>query len=351
MATPTSAALIVQSDVFGGAERYLHMLYSEGGLSGHLYGHLPDWTGPSTDLGFGPKWSKRTLLAGMLRGPAERRRLAARLSSDHSFAHMQFKREQILFSESIAGQMPVLWTEHGTMTRSMRAALGARYARASRSVAAIVCVSEHVRSQIREIVPSSTRVEMIPNPVDTHKMSPPSPSSRLAARARLGVNPDSPLAVWVGRFDRNKRPAMAAEIARFWPGMLLMAGTGTESSRIEPSANVRLVGFVDPSDLYRAADVLLMTSNGAGEGMPYVLLEAAAHGVPAVVSEESPVLRDCALRAGGHAVPDSDLHAWADAMMQLVSHPVARRSARLWAEGHDVRRWLSSYRTLVAELH
>lgn len=344
------AAVVAQSTVRGGAEAYLRMLYADLGIRSVLYGHIPGWVGERVELRLSPKWGRRTLVSGLSRLGGERNRLVEALaSSGASFAHMQFKREQIGFSRAISRQMPVFWTEHGRMTKQMRLVLGREYAQAADSVAAVICVSREVAEDIASLNPA-VRTEVIENPVDTTLHNVPTADERSAARAALSVRTDRPLAIWVGRLDEGKRPRLAAEIAAGWNGEILLAGDGPLQAQLHPNEGLRILGRMDPAILYQAADVLLFTSSGAGEGYPLVLLEAAAYGVPAVVSGAVPTFARIAGESGGIAVTEASLDEWRSALGQVISNVSRRRDARRWAESHDLKTWLDRHRRLFAEV-
>jgi len=332
-------ALVVHSAVRGGAEKYLAELYGQPGFSGRLFGSMPDWPSQA-DLQLGPKWSGgRTVIEGKLRLPGERRRLLQALEpSEFDFAHMQFKREQIGFTKPLSRRMPVVWTEHGVMAPKMRTLIGRDYAKAADSAALVICVSEEVAERVAEMNPRA-KVEVIENAVDTTKHTVPSADERRAAREALGIPDDRKLAIWVGRMDEHKRPGLAAEIGRGWDGDLLIAGDGALRSTIVDADGVRAVGHVDPGPLYAAADVVLMTSDGVGEGLPYVMLEAAAHGLPVVVSREVPLFARVASESGGVAVADDGPGSWHDGLNTAVAEPDRRDTARSWALDHDLTVW------------
>lgn len=334
------SAVVAQSAVNGGAEKYLRMLYATN-PNVTLYGNIPEWSHDSVDLSLGPKWGRQTLAAGLLRLPSERRRtLRALRNSTLDNIHMQFKREQVGFTEALADEAPVFWTEHGVMTRGMRFALTAGYRRASSRASGIVCVSDEVACQVRTLVGRSIPLTVIENPVDVVALEPPTADERSSAKISLGIDPDTPVAVWVGRVDVGKRPEIAARVAEEWNGVVLLAGDGPLLPTLR-GRRVRTFGYTDPGPLYRAADALLMTSNGAGEGLPNnALLEAAAHGVPAVVDGTIPAFRRVAHQSGGVAVSES---RWIDGLRSILHEPERRAKARAWAMAHSIDEWRSQH--------
>jgi glycosyltransferase involved in cell wall biosynthesis len=134
------------------------------------------------------------------------------------------------------------------------------------------------------------RIEVVPPGVDLDRFA---PGDRAAARARLGIRPDT----FVVATARRLVPRMGIDVLlRAWPQiaesrgetLLVVAGDGPERARLEAEARgpVRFLGRVDDETLvglYRAADVCVVPSV-ALEGFGLVALEALACGTPVVVT-------------------------------------------------------------------
>lgn len=116
---------------------------------------------------------------------------------------------------------------------------------------------------------------------------------REAKRRELGVAPGDPLAIWVGNFKPQKAPldmarAAAALVAGHPSLHVIVIGDGDLRPQVEAllpdRARIHLLGWrPDAAELIAAADVLFHTA--IFEGLPRVLLEAAALGVPAVSTD------------------------------------------------------------------
>ena len=110
-----------------------------------------------------------------------------------------------------------------------------------------------------------------------------------ALRRRLGLDPEKPVFLFVGRFSPKKGLEKIREAATAIPGVVwALIGSG----RTDPSGwnlpNVVLPGRQAPASLadwYRAADLFVLPS--IGEGFPLVLQEAMACGTPCLVTEET----------------------------------------------------------------
>jgi glycosyltransferase involved in cell wall biosynthesis len=168
----------------------------------------------------------------------------------------------------------------------------------------------------------------------------------LAFRQKLGLSPSDKLAVYVGRVDvRGKRlQEVIAGIADAEQWHLAIVGGDfrdgvAELGRTIESGTARgRVHLIGPRrgpaihEVYAAADVFVLLSRS--EGMPMALLEAASHGVPAIISSEvAPCLPVIEENAGWMVQPEN----LSDLLSRLAGPSqseilVKSRSARLLAE-------------------
>jgi glycosyltransferase involved in cell wall biosynthesis len=211
-------------------------------------------------------------------------------------------------------------------------------------------------------------LKVVPNGVDTDLFRDVSEGTRASLRRSLRLDRQF---VWlaVGRFESQKDyPNMLRGFVRIherYPeSVLLLAGGGSLQGETEALAQslglsdwVRFLGFrPDVSKLMSAADGYVMSS--AWEGMPVVLLEAAAAGLPIVatsVGGNHEVVRD---GESGFLVPARDSDALAQAMVRLMELPEAdRRTMGKRAREHVrthyglsrmVERWDEIYREVLA---
>lgn len=349
---------VVASGTAGGGERYLVVLGSRMQHLGHrlrLVGHVPGWYEaglPGLRVDVGPKWSTRRVGSTVMRMGTERSRLvaaAAAISGDVAtdVFHAQYKREQLLCSGLLADSAPVVWTEHGMLPAVPGAgAVLTWYRRAAiRSVHSIICVSTAVRDDVHRLLGGKGPIlHVVENGVDCSRFTPATPDQKVRARHRFGV-PEQQLTMVVAcRLDRTKRVDLALATASELPNaVVLVAGTGSEIGRLQSIAppNVRFVGFQeDPLDVYRAADVHLFTSSGAGEGLPLSLLESAACGVPSVIAVDAGLPWDVIEGAGAAAPATSRDFARA---VDLVCTQARATSVRTWAELHDLPAWTNRH--------
>ena len=161
-------------------------------------------------------------------------------------------------------------------------------------------------------------------------------------RGALGVPPTAPLLLSVGFLERRKRhdlllgrlqPLLASGRAR-----LVVAGDGERRPELERLAKeigvaeaVRFLGHVDHvEELFAAADVLVHTS--AVEGVPQVVLQALAAGVP-VVATKTEGLGE--VPGAGVRVVDRAGAVLPEAVEETLAHPPAPVAPEQLADWSD----------------
>lgn len=194
-----------------------------------------------------------------------------------------------------------------------------------------VCVSEAVaRFSIEQGKLPTDKVVVIPNGVDADLFRTASP----ADLTEFGIPPDSRTVLFVGRLDPQKGPIdLLRAFARLSQGRddvhLLMVGEGPLRGEVEASVEsrglsgrVHLAGWRDDVPrLMKAADCLALSSHW--EGMPNVVLEAMAAGLPVVATNVDGVaeLLDGEGKSGerGLLVPAGDHDSLARAIERTLS--------------------------------
>ncbi|WP_284351917.1 glycosyltransferase [Roseisolibacter agri] len=174
--------------------------------------------------------------------------------------------------------------------------------------------------------------------------------TREAVRAELGIPPDAPLVLTVGRYVADKGYRELADAAArvlathpdvhfVWiaPAMDGEAGVLPDALHAEPPLRGRVHRLPlrhDVARFYVAADLLAHPSHR--EGVPRVVMEAAAMGLP-IVASDIPGCREV-VRDGETArlVPVGDAAAWAAALRDALDDP-AGTAARAAAARADVR--------------
>jgi glycosyltransferase involved in cell wall biosynthesis len=200
----------------------------------------------------------------------------------------------------------------------------------------------------------------------------PTRVDRVRARARLGIPPDAVVVGTVGRlvWEKGYREffAMAETLVRRTPAPVVLAVGPAEAEKDDavPAAvveDLRRLGVVrflgmrtDMPDLYAAMDVFVLASHR--EGFPRSAVEAAAMGLPLVLTD----IRGCreVVRHGenGLLVPPGDVGALVAGVEQLVADPALRaqfgqasrhRAVAEFDERRVVATTLAVYRQLLRE--
>jgi len=195
------------------------------------------------------------------------------------------------------------------------------------------------------------RARVIPYGVDVEMFV---PSARLPAgavdeapvwRRRLGVPQEAPLALTVGRMATKKGYDVLIEAL---PGLLaadgrahwVLAGDGDRLEGYRRAAaampggeRVHFPGTVlrdTLPDLYRAADLFVLPAihdeRGNVDGLPNVVLEAMASGLPIVASGISGIPLAVEDGTTGLLAPEGDAGALASALLGLLGDPARRRA-------------------------
>lgn len=190
------------------------------------------------------------------------------------------------------------------------------------------------------------RSRVIPYGVDGATFS-PDPARRQFWRQSLGIPPDAPMLLSVGRMATKKGyqfllPVLDRFFARHPRAHLVLAGGGDRLQEFQGLAapwqeRVHFPGAVYRDtlpDLYRAADLFVLPAvhdpKGNVDGLPNVILEAMATGLPVVASGISGIPQAVEEGRTGLLVPEQDSEALLAALDRALSLPP--RELRAWGE-------------------
>ena len=187
------------------------------------------------------------------------------------------------------------------------------------------------------------------------------PAPRPATPPKVdGIPDDRPIIVSLGALEERKNPLQLVPLlrrvrAQVPEAFLAVAGEGplADALRAEVDAaglhdDVAILGYVKPTaPLLWRADALVLLSNA--EGLPQVLVQAAAAGVPFVSYDVDGAREVLALGAVGSVVPLGAVGDAADALAHLL------RTAPAGARTVDVGSWetaviYSAYRRVVDDV-
>ncbi len=193
-----------------------------------------------------------------------------------------------------------------------------------------VCVSESVARHAAERGLPSDKLVVIPNGIDTSLYSAAHKSDLTAP----GVPPGKRTIVYVGRLDQQKGvdvllDAAPSFLARLPEHDLLVVGDGRWRDRLEKQAatsgaaqRIHFCGFrSDVPEILAASELLVLPSRW--EGMPNVLLEAMASGLPVVASDVEGVAEVLGPLAAEQTVPPLDTGALASHIAGILEHRAA----------------------------
>jgi len=201
----------------------------------------------------------------------------------------------------------------------------------------VVAVSQSLANRCERVGVKRERLRVIPNAVETDGLTGVPP---VDLRAELGVPPGCPLVLSVGRLSAEKGHRYLVEAAHLVTAErpdthFVVLGDGRERTRLEGKArrlglNGRFVfpGFrADARQLMTQADVLALPS--LTEGLPNVVLEAFAVGVPVVATAVGGVPELVRDGENGWLVPRADAAGLASALAAALADPGerARRGA------------------------
>jgi glycosyltransferase involved in cell wall biosynthesis len=211
---------------------------------------------------------------------------------------------------------------------------------------------------------SRPTLEVIPNGITPERWQPDA-KIRAEARRALGVTTEF---LWLaaGRLEPVKDyPTLLRAMALLpEPAKLIIAGSGYLQSQLTAlsvklglAARVRFLGFVHDLDRYmRAADAFALTS--LWEGLPTVLIEASAAGLPAVATDV-PGVREALGPAADAArlVAAGESATLAHVMTRLMQTPpeirlaIGARACQFAAQQYSLEtvlnRWEDLYRALL----
>ena len=229
----------------------------------------------------------------------------------------------------------------------------------------------------REALPPG-RYTFVPNGVDLDRFRPATDEERVALRQSLGIPANDPVVLFVGFFSPEKRPdllyrAWARSVESGVASTLVFVGAsrsayyeidpamadGIRADAARRGLGDRLV-FVERTaeieNFYRASDVFALPT--LREGLPNVLLEAMASGVPPVITRLAGVT-DWIVDDGktGLLVSPNDEAALTDALRRLLDAPELRQEmgdraresvANRFTIEQTAARTLAVYRELIA---
>ncbi len=225
----------------------------------------------------------------------------------------------------------------------------------------IITRSADLARMLAELGLEKTRIQPILNGVDTATFHPGDAS---AARIMLGLNPSARVILFVGNLRPIKNPLVLIEaLARlcgsfgFENSELVLIGGGPLASaaralaeRLGCGQKVIFAGRKDAAavaEYMRAADVLCLPSDN--EGVPNVILEAFASGLPVVASNVGGIAEVHTGEHLGRLVPPRDASALAEALQSVLSSRPSRESIANYGTRFTWAGTASAYHAVLSE--
>ena len=262
--------------------------------------------------------------------------------SDHVHAHFATEAADVAALLGRLSGRPHSFTGHSTDLFADPAGLRRRLGEA----AFAVLVSDYDRREVERLAPGAGRLEVVPLGVDLERL-----------RRTAPYDPDGPV-VAVARLVEHKGLADLVGVAGELGRPVVIAGDGPLRGQLD-QGTAELRGALAPSTtaaLIESASVLVapsvIASDGSRDGIPIVLKEALALGVPVVASDavgNPEVVED----DWGALYPAGDRRALAQAVRDLLERTdreAMGRAGRAFAERElDLRRQTARLRELFAE--
>ena len=277
----------------------------------------------------------------------------------HAHSHIYFSTNLAALKRRV-GDIPLAITNHGLYSQTVSEELFRWYLKTLgrwtfNQADLVFCYTDTDRERLRELG-VTTRIEVVPNGIDTDRFTPEGPESDR-------IDSDGPVVLFVGRLVEGKRPQVALEavelVRESYPDITLyFCGEGSLREELEREAGAQLgedvvfldhVPYDDMPKIYRSADVLVLPSRA--EGMPRTVLEALATEVRVVASSLSPVDSLISSNRGGKIVNVDDAEGFANAIIDSLSSKKKKGKTPKWDKSHNwdhtVNKQLKGIRTIL----
>jgi glycosyltransferase involved in cell wall biosynthesis len=200
----------------------------------------------------------------------------------------------------------------------------------------VICVSEGQAAKVRKAGVRAERIRVIHNAIDTTRFSGADSGGRAMLQGFFPA-PLELLVVGVGRLSPEKGfdqlvKAMGSVVSRLPGAGLVLIGDGPDRAKLEEQvrlagleSHIAFAGFrTDTDQLVQGADILAQSSYT--EGLPNVVLEACAAGIPVVATDVGGTREVIDDGVTGHLVRPGDPDALAARLLELLPSPTNRRA-------------------------
>lgn len=207
-------------------------------------------------------------------------------------------------------------------------------------------------------------IAVVPNGIELPRSRP----EPLFFRARLGIRPDAPLALYVGRLDCHQKRVdqliRAVAESTGWHLAVVSSGSRARDGRelrkladlvenYEIGDRVKFVGPLHREEIgnaYEAATIFTLISRW--EGLPMTLLEALSFGLPAVVSGEVELVLGVAAANAGWTTDAATLGAMLTRLQDVPAETLLQKGAagRKLAGRYSIERMVERYEEAIASM-
>ena len=296
-------------------------------------------------------------------------RLLKRLKIDMLHVHHVRLYLRVASGARLARLKGIIVTEHAkfSISRSPRLQEGCR--KTARSVDFFTVVSNNLKQYFVETlrVPES-RIKVVPNGIDTRRFQPCTQRGELAALLPQGIrdDKDKKIIITVGRFAEAKDHftllAAVRQLARHRQDFhLVMIGDGELHSAVEQRIKeLELESYIttpgsrsDVDSLMPGADLFVLSSKR--EGLPMVVMEAMACGLPVVATKVGGIPEVVHHGENGALVPPGKPEQLAAALDSFLEDPqkaadMGHAARNLIAERYDLDVIAARYAALYSSL-
>lgn len=238
-----------------------------------------------------------------------------------------------------------------------------------RCIDAYVGTSQDLVAEFRAGGLNQRRIHHLPNGVDTERFCPAAAGRQAELRLTLGLPTAQPIALYVGVLDKRKNILWLAEqwVAddAFGTGALLLAvgpqgrddPDGTLRARLVELARANPQHFAlhdfhaDVTPYYQCANLLVLPSHN--EGLPNVVLEAMACGLPCVAARASGSRELIVEGETGFTYPSDDVARLAAAVRHCLSSEatgMGTQARQLAQARYSITTIADQYEALYAQL-
>jgi glycosyltransferase involved in cell wall biosynthesis len=223
----------------------------------------------------------------------------------------------------------------------------------------IIAVSQATKEYMLRLGVKPKKVEVVYNGVDLTKFR-PIIGKREEMRKKIGVSQDAIVVLTVRRLVYKNgidtlMDCANSVIRKNRKIVFLVVGDGPdlnsvrlEIKRLGIESNFRLVGFVSDQDLpsyYNAADLFVLPSK-SGEGLPLVVLESMASGLPVIATNVGGI-KEILIDDYGQLVPPNRPDLLATSVLDFVEINDAPGKKELRARVEEKFNWETNVERLV----